>query len=806
MRTPPSQRLFPWWVLAAALALAGTFVRAAEPRETITLKVSSAVLPATGSTSTQELAKREIIRQFEAKYPHVRLTSTEGLRIPGQDNEITVMMQIAAEIAPDVLYVNFRNSDSYVQQGFLRPLDDFLAEISKPDLDSRVPPPVWQVIRRPGPDGVAHVWALPYDTMATALVYKRDLFREAGLDPGRGPRDWQEMEDYCRQIRAHHPDRYGLGFDRGVYESWKFMTLLWSAGGEAMREVSPHQWRAVYDTPEAVEAFVFYYKLIREGLAYRGSDLGTLVRQGKVAMAFQELDDKALAQQDPIQFGVSPVPRGPGGHQGSEVNASMMGIFSGVKDPRVVRAAWDFIRFYDGPEAREIRTRVYVEDGLAAQVNPKYLRRFGYTEYLKEVPQEWASAYEQALAAGKPEPYGKNANLIYKEMSSPMDQMFYDARVEACWKARDETGLRLRVGEIVKAAVARTNERLVGYVPPEEQRFRRRVAAVVAAMMVGTILFLLRYIWRVFTPQVAGVRADSGRRARRHGVAYAILFPALLSVLVWQYIPLIRGSLMAFQDYRILGGARWVGLDNFAQVLFDGSFWYALWVTCQFTFWSISLGFLAPVFLALLLQEVPRGKIFFRTVFFLPAILSSLVVIFLWRSFYATDGLFNTLLGLVGIHVTKNWLAEPGTALVACILPGIWGGMGPGCLIYLAALKGIPDELYEAGDLDGAGFVAKVRHIVFPGLKALLVINFVGAVAGAFHSSANILVMTGGGPYTPYGATEVTSLLIYYNAFLYLRFGIATTMAWTLGAMLVGFTILQLKRLSRMEFKTAENP
>jgi multiple sugar transport system permease protein len=103
---------------------------------------------------------------------------------------------------------------------------------------------------------------------------------------------------------------------------------------------------------------------------------------------------------------------------------------------------------------------------------------------------------------------------------------------------------------------------------------------------------------------------------------------------------------------------------------------------------------------------------------------SGLIVIFLWKSFYASDGLFNQLLGYLGINVNTNWLTEPGTALVSCILPGIWAGMGPGCLIYLAALKGIPDDLYEAGDLDGAGFLnckswAEVRPR-FYGLNRLM--------------------------------------------------------------------------------------
>jgi multiple sugar transport system permease protein len=139
--------------------------------------------------------------------------------------------------------------------------------------------------------------------------------------------------------------------------------------------------------------------------------------------------------------------------------------------------------------------------------------------------------------------------------------------------------------------------------------------------------------------------------------------------------------------------------------------------------------------------------------------------------------------------------------MLTCILPTIWAGTGPGCLIYLAALKTIPIEQFEAAEIDGAGFFGKTIHIVFPGLKTLVLINFVGAVAAAFQSSGNILIMTGGGPN---GMTEVMSLFIFFEAFTRLRMGPATAMAWILASMLIGVTVIQLRRLSKVEFKTAK--
>ena len=127
--------------------------------------------------------------------------------------------------------------------------------------------------------------------------------------------------------------------------------------------------------------------------------------------------------------------------------------------------------------------------------------------------------------------------------------------------------------------------------------------------------------------------------------------------------------------------------------------------------------------------------------------------------------------------------------------------MGPGCLIYLAALKGIPEDYYEAADIDGATFIDKILFVVFPTLKALVVINFVGAfISSWYHSTGNILVMTGGDAATK---TETAGLYIWYKAFTYLNFGPATAAAWMLAFILIGFTVYQLQILSKVEFKNA---
>ena len=153
------------------------------------------------------------------------------------------------------------------------------------------------------------------------------------------------------------------------------------------------------------------------------------------------------------------------------------------------------------------------------------------------------------------------------------------------------------------------------------------------------------------------------------------------------------------------------------------------------------------------------------------------------------------------MDASRAWMDDPNLAMLTCVIPGLWAGMGPGCLIYLAALKTIPEEQFEAAEIEGAGFFQKTFHIVYPMLRPLIFINFVGAVAAAFHGSGNILIMTGGGPN---GLTEVLGLKIFFEAFVRLRFGPSAAMAWVLGSMLVGLTVMQVKRLSQMEFKAPQ--
>jgi multiple sugar transport system permease protein len=189
-------------------------------------------------------------------------------------------------------------------------------------------------------------------------------------------------------------------------------------------------------------------------------------------------------------------------------------------------------------------------------------------------------------------------------------------------------------------------------------------------------------------------------------------------------------------------------------------------------------------------------------IYFLPAVISGVVMMMMWRIFFNENsyGLLNQVIGLFGFE-PHNWLGSKSTAMMAIMIPQAWAGLGVGCLIYLAALKTVPEELYEAVAIDGGGFFNRIRYITIPSIKSLIFIQLIFALIAAFQASDAVLIMTAGGP--DY-ATNVVGLEIFFNAYMFQRFGVATTMAWILGFLLMGLTVFQMKRLSRMTFTTAE--
>jgi len=894
----------------AGTAFAGGWVEERVDRTVIHVSVYQ--LPDPNNTGTANRADVAAVREFVRRFPEtfekkykaryeadpakygdhkwgrveVELHPFSGIQVEGVENDL---LAIAGDMAPDILYVNFRKSDNYIQNDFLYPLDKpedgYLAGMTEAEKAFRVFPKIWPVIKRKGPRGKMQVWALPYGgAVGRVLVYRKDLFDEKGVPYPTAQWTWEKMYQAAKKITDPKRGIYGLMFTRGKHESWWWVTFLWSAGAEAMTyDEEKDEWRCAFGSREAAVALEYYTRIcnerwegdegkIRRGYAYMETGAWSKWDRGEIGMMFEYIDEKLFSQINPEVTGMVPVPLGPTGKRGGELNSRMMGLFSGIKHPAVRDAAWEYMRFYDSEEAVRIKTRIMVEGGFGRFVNPRYLTMFGYPEVVRLSPKGWKETFEIAVETGKPEPYGTNSNLAYDMMTFPIQearQLAMKDKLPADYDERVDV-----MHDIVQRANQRANEEMIGLIPPRERMIRNAAAVVVLIAIAITFGLVFRHIAKVFKPPALEGFEQLTWGFRRYKWAYFLLIPAMLTILVWRYIPLIRGSVMAFQDYRLVGESAWVGVRNFGDLLWDGFWWRSVYDALRYSFLIISLTFMPPIILAILLQEVPRGKLVLRTIFYLPAVITGLVTVLLWKMFYdaSESGVLNALVLsipsivfiVVGamflavallfakrlfyhemllpawlfviagglLFITCAWLVKPillppdesvlttltslprrlfatapeayrwlddeSTAMLACVIPMVWAGMGPGCLIYLAALKGIPDDLYEAADVDGATFIDKVMFIIFPILKPLIIINFVGVfIASWYGATGRILAMTAGG-----AKTEVAGLHIFYKAFIFLKFGPATAMAWMLGFMLIGFTVYQLRILSRLEFRT----
>jgi|DewCreStandDraft_1066081.scaffolds.fasta_scaffold03279_7 multiple sugar transport system permease protein len=262
--------------------------------------------------------------------------------------------------------------------------------------------------------------------------------------------------------------------------------------------------------------------------------------------------------------------------------------------------------------------------------------------------------------------------------------------------------------------------------------------------------------------------------------------PWVIGFLLFTAGPMLAAAGLAFTQWDLLTPPRWAGTENFSRMAADPSVLQALKVTTIYALTSVPLDIAFAMALALLLNSGVGGLRIYRTLYYLPAVLSGVAVALLWRWVFSPDfGLLNTLLGYLGIR-GPAWLADENWALPSLVLMSLWG-IGGGMVVYLAGLQGIPTELYEAAQVDGAGFWPRLRHITLPLMTPVLFFQLVTGIIRALQVFTQAYIMTGGGPHD---ATLFFMLYLYRNAFQYFKMGYAAALAWVLFFYILALTLL----------------
>jgi multiple sugar transport system permease protein len=284
----------------------------------------------------------------------------------------------------------------------------------------------------------------------------------------------------------------------------------------------------------------------------------------------------------------------------------------------------------------------------------------------------------------------------------------------------------------------------------------------------------------------------------RHQARTALWFvaPALVLFGVFFVVPVLAGLLLSLTDFDLYAigtpsTARFVGLGNYTQTFRDPNFWNALRNTLYFVFAGAPLAVLTSLGAALLLcAPGVRLRGLFRTVYFAPVVTTLVAVAIVWRYLYHPKyGLLNEGLSMFGLD-RIDWLGDPHWAMPAIILLSVWRTFGYNMLIFVAGIESIPEELYEAAAIDGAGAWRRFRHVTLPGLAPTFLFVSVTTMIGYFQLFAEPYVMTNGGPLR---STTSIVLLMYEQGFRWWRMGMAAAIAFILLAITLAGTLVQLR-------------
>lgn len=279
---------------------------------------------------------------------------------------------------------------------------------------------------------------------------------------------------------------------------------------------------------------------------------------------------------------------------------------------------------------------------------------------------------------------------------------------------------------------------------------------------------------------------------------YTFISPNLVAFLVFVAGPVVVGLVLSFTEWDLLSPPVFIGIDNYVKLLTnDRLFWLSIGNTLYYSLLTVPTGIVVSLALALALNQPWSGVRFYRTIYFIPVVSSSVAVALVWKWFYNSEfGVLNWLLDLVSLP-PQRWLTSQSWAMPAVAITVIWKSMGYNMVIFLAGLQDVPRSLHEAASIDGANAWQRFWSITLPLLRPHLFFVLVVSIIGSFQAFDMVYVMTGGGPGN---ATLVYNYHIWQNAFQFFKMGYASAMAYILFFLIFVITLIQVRLLGRRTY------
>ncbi len=760
------------------------------------------------SITADEKGTDALVREFESRNPdiHVRLMSLGA----GEMNPQKLMTAIVGNTAPDVIQQDRFSISDWASRGAFTELDPLIERDRKTDpatpTADQYYPAVWQEACFGG-----KVYGIPTGADDRILYWNKKIFndhaaelRSAGLDPTRPPRTWSETLAYSKVLTERNPDGSlkVAGFIPNFGNSWLYL-YSFQLNGTFM---SPDGKKCTLNTPINQRALQFMldgYELLggkenvdRFQAGFRDKENDPFLA-GKVSMVVNGdwVIDGYNRYGPTMQFGTAPVPVPDSRFNHTEEFANEKdtfvtwaggGSYAIPRGAKHLEAAWKFIKFNLSQEGRLISLKANAD--LARSKGRRYIPKISAHRATNEVElkmfAQGPSPFEQALRTHVE--MMKYARVRPETMAA---QLLWDEHV----RATDQALLKART---IPKALQEGQEKVQRILDEYNSVSTLPIANVGAAFLVGGIVL----VGAIVALGVYIYRQRLGRIAREEARAgYLFIAPWILGFVVFTVGPMFASLFLSFTVYNVLSPPRWVGFKNYSDLwVGDASILAKNFENVAYVAGiGIPLGMATGLAIAMLLNTGVRGLRYYRTIYYLPAIVPTVASIVLWQWLFNPDaakGLFNqlwrvTVTSWFGVNA-PGWFSVEAWAKPALIMMGLWGA-GSGMILWLAGLKGVPTTLYEAASIDGASARQQFFGITLPQLSPLIFFNSVMGVIATLQTFDSVYVITQGGNTGPNDALAMPVYHLFNSGFRYFRMGYASALAWAIFAIILILTFGQ---------------
>jgi len=725
----------------------------------------------------EDVIVRDLAARYMRDHPTVRIVRINAGDAGTMRSKLKTMM--AAGTPPDLFYLPPDILPELAQMKLIRPIDSFvqkeIAAGNKAWFDDFYPILIdaYRYDVKSERSGVGPLYALPKDFTTAVFYVNLDLFAAAGVNVPYDGWTWDEFEADMKKINALNGQSgyEGRRIFGGMIDIWPdtLRNIIWTYGGEFFGQ----NFRDVrLSEPPAQEAMqmIVRTRLVDQtvfnstGIAREGGqefingNIGCLgpVGRWKVPRFLSDVS---------FHWDVVPIP-----YKEKKLQASQIYTVGWTMSAQTSRPdeCFELMKFLCGPVGAKMQSHLGLAIPPLQSVanSPDFLSPSG-------IPRHHAQIFLDAI---------KYAKLQQNPREAEWTRICNDTVTKA-----------IQLGQVTTAEVAKEIKDL--WLSELDSPLRRHEwgpmhwGSIWAIVVAGAFTFAI-LLWLKTRRERLGHLDKAHERA-----GFAFIMPWLIGFVALTLGPMLVSLVLSFTKWSAMipmSDAQSVGLANYHQlVAADPTFLQSLKVTLYFVILAVPIGQIASLAVALLMNNKLRGITVFRTVYFVPSVISGVAISVLWLQIFNNEyGILNTMLRpVLGIFHTQppDWFGRDAHtwAIPAFVIMGLWV-VGSGMIIYLAGLKGIPASMYEAATIDGAGALRRFWNVTLPMLSPLIFYNLVMAIIGSFQVFTQAMVMTGGGPNN---ATLFYVLNLYRQAFEFHNMGYASAMAWVLFTIILILTI-----------------